>query len=209
MRRPLAVLALVVALGGCAKPEHPPPRAGDDPILVIQHYPGLGPPTARYALPDFVLLADGTAIVATAGRGNALTAERRLLSPTEVADLYRRAHDAGLMRSKDYRQDDVLDASALVVRITTDREAHRTTVIQPSLDDWGARGRVVRFAAEATASGMPAGPYVPERVAAIAQDIGGGLPRCQVVDRARAPSLLKGRWLVRPLLPYERDCADL
>jgi hypothetical protein len=205
---PLVVLALVAVLAGCGgEPEHPPQGDGHAPIMVIRQYPGLGPAAARYALPAFVLLGDGTAVVATARQGNTLTAERRVLTPAQVADLYRRAGHAGLMRSREYRQDDILDASAMVVRITTDRGVHETTVIQPSTDDRGARGRVVKFAAAASAAGAAGGAYLADRVALIVIGDLADTPRCQVVDRARA--VAKDGLLVRPLLPYEHSCADL
>ena len=160
-------LWLVLLLAACAgSPHEAPPRAGDDPIVLVEYHPGLAPAAAVWALPQFALLADGTALTATDDRGILLSATRRTLTADQVADLYDRAGDAGLFRSREYSSD-VLDASALVVRITSDRGRHETVVVQPSARDRGGRGRAVRFADEATQLGTPAGEYLPDRVAAI------------------------------------------
>jgi hypothetical protein len=162
--RVLAVLSLLAACGG--EPEVPPPAGGDQPILLIDMHPGFSAPAARWALPTFVLLGDGTAIAGAADQGIVLTARRRVLTAEQVAALYRRADDAGLLRSREYRQD-VLDAGALVVRITTDRATHETSIVNPSPPEGGGRGRALRFVAEAARAGVADGAYPADRVAVI------------------------------------------
>ncbi|WP_433361487.1 hypothetical protein ACQPZX_28560 [Actinoplanes sp. CA-142083] len=160
----LAVLSLLAACGG--EPELPPPAGGDQPILLIDEHPGFSPPASRWALPSFVLLGDGSAIIGDDDQGIAFTGKRRALTAGQVAELYRDADDAGLMRSRRHTED-VLDAGALVVRITTDKGTHETSVVAPDFGDGGARGRAIRFATEALRAGEPGGAYVPEKVAAV------------------------------------------
>jgi hypothetical protein len=162
------VLAVLSVLAGCgaADAEPVPPRTGTTPIVVIRQYPGLAPAASRLALPSFSLQADGTAILAAKDRGIVVSGTRRTLSAAQVTDLFQRAADADLFRSHEYRRD-VLDGSALVVQITSATGRHETSVVAPSSDEGGDRGRVVKFAAAATKAGDAAGDFRPERVAVV------------------------------------------
>ncbi|KUL22749.1 hypothetical protein [Actinoplanes awajinensis] len=225
-----SMLVLLVVLAGCGG-EPVPPRTGVDPILVIREYRGLAPAAARYALPAFTLLADGTAVLAADDQGVVVTGTRRFLTPDDVDRLYARA--AGLLSSG---RDDAPDASTLVIRIRTASGWHETSVRGD-----GDRGRVVEAA---TRAGTDAGRYHSERVAVVvvADSDGGsdvrpwplstpatampGYPSrpCLVTDAAAVLAAVRTatvdtRWTtddghrvalrVRPLLSYEKSCTDL
>ncbi len=236
MRLPIfAVLLVLLTPAACGAPPRPPAGA-EDPLIRIDLLVSLGPPAQRWALPDFVLLGDGTAFTQGPDQGIVLTAERRTLTTRQVADLYRRAGAADLFRSRHYRMD-VLDGSALKVSVVSDTGRHETVVEQPDLAPHGRRGRVARFADTAARAGNPAGPYAPDRVAVVVVGPGDDATdvrpwplaepgNCQILTGAQVPALLAtvrtattstgwssgGRTLglrVRPLLPYERDCAAI
>lgn len=161
----LAVVSTLAACGG-GEPEQAPPADGDEPIVLIDRRAGLAPAAAEWALPGYVLLADGAAIVRAPDQGIVLSATRRTLSAAQVADMFRRAGGADLFRSRTYQRN-VVDGTALVVRITSNKGHYETTVVQPGPDESGDRGRVTRFAATAPRVGEPAGAYEPDRVAAV------------------------------------------
>ncbi|MFF5288907.1 hypothetical protein [Paractinoplanes globisporus] len=239
-------MLLIFAPAACGRHAEQPPTAGDQPILVIENYSGLAPAAERFALPGYVLLADGTALSRAEDQGIVLSATRRRLSTDQIHEVYGGAARANLFRSHEYRQDAILDASAMVIRITSTKGSYQTVVVQPDTREGGARGRVVDFASGVLEAGSPDGVYAPDRVAAIVvgdsddtadvrpwplavpADKMPGFPArpCLIVSGAGVRPLLDGartatfhtRWSsgdrplslrVRPLLPYEHDCADL
>jgi hypothetical protein len=166
--RVIAVLSAASVLAACGGGrERLPPRGGDDPIVLIDSSAGLAPPATVWALPQYVLYADGTAIASTDDQGVVLSGTRRTLSATQIAELYRRAGDADLFRSVKYPRN-IMDATALIVRIRSAEGRYETVVIQPDPADGGARGRIARFADAAPLAGQVAGPYESDRVAVVA-----------------------------------------
>jgi hypothetical protein len=232
--RLLAALLVLLTPAACASPARPPAGAGD-PLIRVDLLVSMAPPAQRWKVPDFVLLGDGTALVQGPDQGTVLTAQRRTLTGREVADLYRRAGAADLFRSHRYRMD-VLDGSALRVSVVSDSGRHETVVEQPG-DAHGRRGRVARFADAAARAGKPAGAFAADRIAVLlvgeygdATDVRpwplAGTSSCQVLAGTQMEALLATvrtattgtRWsaggralslVVRPLLPYERNCAAI
>jgi hypothetical protein len=154
------VLLLAACGGGDAPPD--PPRDPSAAILLVDYSASLAPPSEQHALPDLTLLGDGTAVTRGPDQGVLLTGDRRSLTADEIDRLYRRAGAADLFDNRHFSLD-ILDGGALTVRITNGTTAYRTTVVQPSTDDGGDRGRIIAFAGAAMRAGTPAGPYRPTR----------------------------------------------
>jgi hypothetical protein len=205
-RRLLCVLILVSVLAACGDGDasRPPPRtAGTEPIILIQRRAGLAPAAAPWALPEFVLLADGTAVVRGADQGIVLSGTRRTLSAEQVAGLYRRAADAKLFQSRTFPRN-ILDGTTLVVRITSTAGRHETTVIQPDPHEGGDRGRIARFAADAASAGAPGGAYRPERAAVVVVAGGDDTTDVRPWPLAVAPERMPG-YPSRPCLILDGD----
>jgi hypothetical protein len=161
----IAVLILTACSHGDTA-QHRPPGDGTSPIVLVKRQTALSPAGARWALPDFVLLGDGTAIVAADSQGIVLSARKRRLSDAQIAELFQRGDDAGLFDSRTYRRETV-DGSTLVVTITSATGRYVTEVEQPVRGEGGDRGRVAAFARTAPTLGEPAGDYEPRRAAVL------------------------------------------
>lgn len=157
-------LLLTACHSDSARPD--PPTDPHSAILIVDRDRSMAAPAEQHALPELVLLGDGTAVTRGSTDGVLLTGDRRTLTADEQAELYRRADAAGLFADRDFPAD-VTDAAVLTVRITAGRTAYRTTVVQPTPDDNGVRGRIIRFADAAVRAGAPAGPYRPTRAVVV------------------------------------------
>lgn len=163
MKRRL-VLGAALLLSACGGDEavHRPPADAGTAIVVVERRQSLALPAEQWALPEFALFGDGTAVVRGEDRGVLLTGERRTLSAQQVAALFRRAADAGLFDRRRYPRE-VTDATTLTVRVTSTQGSYETTVVQPSPNDGGDRRRVIAFADAAARTGTGAGDYQPQR----------------------------------------------
>jgi hypothetical protein len=163
------VFVLVLILAGCGRADraaHRPPSDGATPIVLVKRGGGLAPPAAQWALPDYVLTGDGTAILRADDQGIVLSARQRRLSTAQIDDLFRRAGDADLFEPRTYPRN-VVDGSTLVVRVTSTTGRYVTQVRQPVPGERGDRGRVAAFADTASTLGEPAGDYPLRRAAVL------------------------------------------
>lgn len=165
--------AVLVLVAGCAAA--PEPGRGDAAVLLADERRGMGPASDRYDAPDFVLYADGRAIVAEPGAGEVPRLVEYHLTPDRVAALFAEADDAGLFDDADYALDEqVPDAGSLVIVLRTAEREHVATIVLPHPDDSGARGDAAAFAETLRPSDWAAGdvtepstPYRPGRVAVV------------------------------------------
>jgi hypothetical protein len=162
--------ALFVLATGCSAPE---PGRGDGVVLLADLRRGLAPSSDLYAPPDFVLYADGTAVVEEVRGSEVPRLVEYHLTPRRVRALFAEADDAGLFDDEDYALDaQVMDAGSLVLALRTTEREHVVEVVLPNPGDGGARGDVAAFAeslqpsrwAESDFTRLPA-PYRPGRVA--------------------------------------------
>jgi hypothetical protein len=173
-RRPLALLCAVALLTGCgsADVDHEPPTDANTAILVVDQDAGMPAAAEEYALPDFTLLGDGTAVTRGPDQGILLIGERRTLTADEITGLYRKAGTADLFANRDFPTD-ASDAGTLTVEIASGGSTYRTVVAQPSKNDNGDRGQVIDLADAAKRSGTPTGTYQPTRAAVIVVEADG------------------------------------
>ena len=163
MRILLAFAALLVLAAGCSG-HVPEPGPGDAAVLMADLRRGLAPASDRYDPPDFVLYADGRAVVQE---------ETRLveyhLTPERVRALFEEADDAGLFDDEDHTLDgEVADGGVLVLALRTTEREHVAKVVLPNPDDGGARGAAAAFAASLRPSEWAESvPYRPGRVAVV------------------------------------------
>jgi hypothetical protein len=163
-------MAVLLLVAGCAVPE---PGRGGAAVLLADERRGMGPGSDRYDAPDFVLYADGRAIVAEAGPDDVPRLVEYHLTRDRVLALFYEADDAGLFDDADYALDEqVPDAGSLVVVARTAEREHVAKIVLPDPEDGGARGDAAAFAATLRPSGWAAGdftepsaPYRPGRVA--------------------------------------------
>ena len=169
----LSVLAALVLAAGCAAA--PEPGRGDAAVLLADQRRGMGPASDRYDAPDFVLYADGRAIVAEPGDDDLPRLVEYHLTRDRVRALFEEADDAGLFDDADYALDEeVPDAGSLVLVLRTAEREHVAKIVLPDPDDSGARGDAAAFAgslrpADWAASDFtaPSAPYRPGRVAVV------------------------------------------
>ncbi len=186
MRTTAAFGALLVLATGCSAPA-PEPARGEDAVLLADLRRGLAPASDLYDPPDFVLYADGRAVVQETRDSAAPRLVEYHLTRARVLALFEEADDASLFDDEDYALDaQVPDAGSLVVVLRTAAREHVVTVVLPNPEDGGAPGDAAAFA-ESLRPGQwpesdftrPPVPYRPGRVAVVYSPVtsGTGTPR--------------------------------
>jgi hypothetical protein len=198
----ILLAAVLVLVAGCAAA--PEPGRGDAAVLFADERRGMGPASDQYDAPDFVLYADGRAIVAEPGDDDVPRLVEYHLTPERVRVLFEEADDAGLFDDADYALDEqVPDAGSLVIVARTAEREHVAKIVLPSPDDSGARGDAAAFAGSLRPSDWadddftaPPTPYRPGRVAVVYE---------VVTDPTEAPR----PWPLTEQEPVEPGCAVL
>ena len=221
----LAVLAVVVAGCGAEVPALPDG-------LVLQAKQLVGMPSPRPAeLPEFSLYGDGTVIRPGPPAGALQTAETVQIGHERAMNFYGEAHDAGLDRDQEIRNDSVVDGYAQVFVLNSRGRRFVTKATNP-------QGELARFHSRLHVDGA-AMPYQPTRIAAVGwapdssqnaelwpfdpldQRVDVGV--CVTLDAAevsefarKAPKGTRFRSgettfvvVFRPLLPDESGCGDV
>jgi hypothetical protein len=220
-------VVLVIVLAGCGADA---PALPDG--LALQAKQLVGMPSPRPAeLPEFSLYGDGTVIRPGPQAGALQTAEVVHIGHERAVDFYEEAHDAGLDRDQDIRNNSVIDGYTQVFVLNSGGRRFVTRAANPE-------GALADFHATLHVDGA-ATPYQPTKIAAVGwapnssqearpwpfapldERIDAG--SCAVLDAALvaefARAVPKGtRFRIgattfvvvfRPLLPGESGCGDV
>ncbi|HEX8865521.1 MAG TPA: hypothetical protein VF821_07655 [Lentzea sp.] len=223
----LLVPAVVLVLAGCGTDA---PALPDG--LVLQAKQLVGMPSPRPAeLPEFSLYGDGTVIRPGPAAGALQTAETVSIGHDRATDFYERAHDAGLDRDQEIRNDSVVDGYTQVFVLSSRGRRFVTKAANPE-------GELADFHKTLHVDGT-ATPYQPTRIAAVgwapdstqdarpwpfaplAERVDAG--SCVTLDAAEVAQFARdvpkgtrfrsgGTTFVvvfRPLLPGESGCGDV
>ncbi|KJK38100.1 hypothetical protein UK23_41430 [Lentzea aerocolonigenes] len=149
----LVVLAVVLAGCGADVPALPDG-------LVLQARQLVGMPSPRPAeLPEFSLYGDGTVIRPGPPAGALQTAEKVHIGQERAMNFYQEAHDAGLDRDQEIRNDSVVDGYAQVFVLSSRGKRFVTKATNPE-------GELAEFHSRLHVDGA-ATPYQPAKIAAV------------------------------------------